>query len=102
MDTVKRVGRYSVPVELFSDVVASLSIVVAPEGQEVPTVAEIEAAEADAATAEAALAAAAAAETAAAEAAIEVAAEEAEEADEVEPEPSDEAGTFAGDEEPPA
>jgi large subunit ribosomal protein L9 len=104
MDTVKRVGRYSVPIELFSDVVASVTLVVAPEGQEVPTVAEIEAAEADAAASEAADAEASAAESAAAEAAIEVAAEEADE-----PEPDDvetglvaEADAVAGDEEPPA
>jgi large subunit ribosomal protein L9 len=36
MDAVKRVGRYTVPVELFTDVVAELKLVVAPEGQELP------------------------------------------------------------------
>ena len=37
MDTIKRVGRYTVPVELFADVVAELKLAVAPEGQELPT-----------------------------------------------------------------
>ena len=36
MDGIKRVGRYTVPVELFTDVVAELKLVVAPEGQELP------------------------------------------------------------------
>ncbi len=79
MDTIKKVGRYTVPVELFSDVVAELTLVVAPEGQEVPTVAQVEEAEAEAAAAEAAVAEAAAAETAAAEAAVEAAVDEADE-----------------------
>jgi large subunit ribosomal protein L9 len=78
MDTIKKVGRYTVPVELFSDVVAELTLVVAPEGQEVPTVAEVAEAEAEAAAAEAAVAEVAAAESAAAEAAVEAAVIEAE------------------------
>jgi large subunit ribosomal protein L9 len=78
MDTIKKVGRYTVPVELFSDVVAELTLVVAPEGQEVPTVAEVAEAEAEAAATEAAVAEAAAAESAAAEAAVEAAVVEAE------------------------
>jgi large subunit ribosomal protein L9 len=36
MDGIKRIGRYTVPVELFTDVVAELKLVVAPEGQELP------------------------------------------------------------------
>ena len=36
MDTIKRVGRYTVPVELFTDVTAELRLVVAPEGVEPP------------------------------------------------------------------
>ncbi|MEA2404870.1 MAG: large subunit ribosomal protein [Thermoleophilaceae bacterium] len=36
MDAIKRVGRYTVPVEVFADVVAGLKLVVAPEGQELP------------------------------------------------------------------
>jgi large subunit ribosomal protein L9 len=77
MDTIKKVGRYTVPVELFSDVIAELTLVVAPEGQEVPTVAEVAEAEAEAAATEAAVAEVAAAESAAAEAAVEAAVVEA-------------------------
>jgi large subunit ribosomal protein L9 len=40
MDTIKRVGRYTVPVELFTDVTAELHLVVAPEGVEPPLVNE--------------------------------------------------------------
>jgi large subunit ribosomal protein L9 len=36
MDAIKRVGRFTVPVEIFGDVVAELRLVVAPEGQEPP------------------------------------------------------------------
>ena len=65
MDTIKRVGRYTVPVELFADVVAELKLAVAPEGQELPTEAALAEAEAEAQAADAAVAEAAAAETAA-------------------------------------
>jgi large subunit ribosomal protein L9 len=36
MDTIRRIGRYTVPVEVFADVTAELRLVVAPEGQELP------------------------------------------------------------------
>jgi large subunit ribosomal protein L9 len=36
MDTIKRIGRYTVPFEVFADVVAEIKLVVAPEGQELP------------------------------------------------------------------
>ena len=67
MDTIKRIGRYTVPLDVFTDVVAELKLVVAPEGQELPPdekLAELEAAEAAeaAAAAEEAEAAAAAAQ----------------------------------------
>jgi large subunit ribosomal protein L9 len=48
MTSIKRIGRYTVPIEVFPDVVAELKVVVAPEGQELPTdeqLAELEAAE---------------------------------------------------------
>src|SRR3954465_11065075 len=48
MDTIKRIGRYTVPFEVFTDVVAELKLVVAPEGQELPPeeeLAELEAQE---------------------------------------------------------
>ena len=34
MDTIKRIGRYTVPFEVFADVVAEVRLVVAPEGEE--------------------------------------------------------------------
>ena len=37
MDAIKRVGRYTVPVELFTDVSAGLKLVAAPEGVDPPT-----------------------------------------------------------------
>src|SRR5215217_105296 len=51
MDTVKRVGRYTVPLELFTDVTAELRLVVAPEGVELPTEEELAAAAEEATTA---------------------------------------------------
>ena len=47
MSTIKRIGRYTVPLELFPDVVAELKVVVAPEGQELPTDEELAALEAE-------------------------------------------------------
>jgi len=60
MATIKRIGRYTVPFEVFPEVVAELKLVVAPEGQELPPdeeLAALEAAEQAAAAAEAAPAA---------------------------------------------
>jgi large subunit ribosomal protein L9 len=60
LDTIKRIGRYTVPLELFTDVTVELKLVVAPEGQELPSEAELEAAAAaEAAAAEAEVQAAA-------------------------------------------
>jgi large subunit ribosomal protein L9 len=70
LDTIKRIGRYTVPLELFADVTVELKLVVAPEGQELPS--------------EEALAAAAAAEAAAAEAETQAAVAEHEAAVEAE------------------
>src|SRR2546425_568923 len=36
METIKRIGRYRVAFEIFTDVVVELKVVVAPEGQELP------------------------------------------------------------------
>jgi large subunit ribosomal protein L9 len=90
MTTIKRIGRYTVPVELYPDVTAELKVAVAPEGHELPTEEEL-----------AALAAAEQAEAARAEQAEAVEAEEAAEAiaaaeaaDEPEPE------AVAADDEP--
>jgi large subunit ribosomal protein L9 len=49
MDTIKRVGRYTVPLDLFTDVTAELRLVVAPEGEELPTEEQLAAAAEDAA-----------------------------------------------------
>jgi large subunit ribosomal protein L9 len=56
MDTIKRVGRYAVPFEVFPDVVAELRLVVAPEGEQPPSDEELAALE-EAERAEAAAAA---------------------------------------------
>ena len=63
METIKRIGRYTVPFEVFTDVVAELKLVVAPEGQELPAEEELAALEAqERAASEAAAEAAAAPE----------------------------------------
>ena len=69
-DTIKRVGRYTVPVEVFADVIAELRLVVAPEGHELPTEEELAAAAAAEAQAETAATAAAAGAHAQAETAV--------------------------------
>jgi large subunit ribosomal protein L9 len=99
METIKRIGRYTVPFEVFTDVVAELKLVVAPEGQELPPeeeLAELEAREQ--AEAEAAAAAAAAEHEAAEdevvsvdEAEEEAPAEEPAAEDETQPDPDAEA-----------
>jgi large subunit ribosomal protein L9 len=63
MENVKRIGRYTTPIELFTDVEAEVRLVVVPEGGELPPEEELEALEA-AERAEAEVAAAQAAETA--------------------------------------
>jgi large subunit ribosomal protein L9 len=45
-DTIKRIGRYQVPIELFQDVTAEVRTVVVPEGGELPPEEELEAMEA--------------------------------------------------------
>ena len=80
IDPLKRIGRFSVPIELFQDVHVDVKTLVVPEGGELPPeeeLAAIEAAEAEAAAVAAAAVAAAAAEHREAETAIaEVLAEE--------------------------
>jgi len=103
LEPIKRIGRYVVPVELFSDVTAALRVVVAPEGQELPPDEELEAAAAAEAQAAAKAEATAQAEHAEAEAAVEAAAAIAEPAEETGGggEPTATAGG-AADEEAPA
>jgi large subunit ribosomal protein L9 len=82
-ESIKRIGRYQVPVELFTDVTATLRVAVAPEGGDLPPEEELRAAEDAEAAATAEDEARAAAEHEAAEEAVAaVAAEE-----EVEPSP---------------
>jgi large subunit ribosomal protein L9 len=78
METIKRIGRYTVPFDVFADVVAEIRVVVAPEGQELPPEEELAALEAqEHAEAEAEAEATAASEEVAT-AAVEEAIEEAE------------------------
>jgi large subunit ribosomal protein L9 len=78
-ESIKRIGRYEVPVELFADVTATLRVAVVPEGGELPPEEELEALDQVAAQEEAAAAAEAEEARAAAEAATEAAVAEAEE-----------------------
>jgi large subunit ribosomal protein L9 len=82
-DSIKRIGRYEVPVELFTDVTATLRLAIVPEGGELPPEEELEALDAEAAQEEAAAAAEAEQARAAAEAATEAAVAEAETEDQV-------------------
>jgi large subunit ribosomal protein L9 len=108
-DPIKRIGRYTVPIELFTDVTAEVKVLVVPEGGELPPEEELEAMAAAEEAAEAAEAEAAAESAAAVEEAIaEVEAQEESEAAEIEEaseadaaaEPATEAETAAEDEEP--
>jgi large subunit ribosomal protein L9 len=96
LDTIKRIGRYTVPFEVFPDVVAELKLVVAPEGEELPPEEELAALEAQEQAAAAEAEAAQAEEVEEAEQAVAEAVEEAE----AEPEPDAEAP--AGEPEEPA
>lgn len=80
-ESIKRIGRYQVPVELFADVTATLKVAVVPEGGELPPQEELDAIAAAEAEAEAAAQADAEAEHEQAEAEIEAVVAE----DEVEP-----------------
>ena len=79
-DSIKRIGRYQIPLELFADVTATLRLAIVPEGGELPPQEELDAIAAAEAEAEAAAEAEAEAEHEQAEAEIEavVAEEEAE------------------------
>ena len=46
IDTIKRIGRYQVPIELFQDVTAEVRTLVVPEGGELPPEDELQAMEA--------------------------------------------------------
>jgi large subunit ribosomal protein L9 len=99
-ESIKRIGRYTIPIEVFTDVTAEVRVMVVPEGGELPPEEELEALEAAQRETEAAEAAAAEESQAAVEEAIaEVEAEEAAEA-EAEGEGEAEAEAEAGAEPP--
>jgi large subunit ribosomal protein L9 len=98
-ESVKRIGRYEVPVELFADVTATLRLAVVPEGGELPPQEELDAiAEAEA---EAEAAARAEAESAHAEAEAEIEALTAAEEAEAEETPASEELPAGSDEQVP-
>ena len=49
-DPIKKIGRYEVPVELFTDVTVGVKTLVVPEGGELPEVSDTEAADAEVST----------------------------------------------------
>jgi large subunit ribosomal protein L9 len=69
-ESIKRIGRYTIPIEVFTDVTAEVRVLVVPEGGELPPEEELEALEAAEREAEEAEAQAAAESHAAAEEAI--------------------------------
>ena len=69
-EPIKRIGRYTIPIEVFTDVTAEVKVLVVPEGGELPPEEELEALEAARREAEEAEAAAAAEAQAAVEEAI--------------------------------
>jgi large subunit ribosomal protein L9 len=93
-ESIKRIGRYQVPVELFPDVTATLRLAVVPEGGELPPEEELEALAEAEAKAEAEAQAEAEAEHEQAEAEIQALVEEDE--DEVEAEEPDSEGGHPG------
>jgi large subunit ribosomal protein L9 len=99
-ESIKRIGRYEVPVELFADVTATLRLAVVPEGGELPPEEELEALDQVAAQEEAEAAAEAEEARAAAEAATEAAVVEAEA--EAEAQPADEPAGAEAPSEPAA
>jgi large subunit ribosomal protein L9 len=89
-ESIKRIGRYEVPVELFADVTATLRVAVVPEGGELPPQEELDAIAAAEAQAEAEAAAQAEAERAEAEAEIEAVVAEEEPESEADEQPAEE------------
>ena len=90
-DSIKRIGRYQIPVELFADMTATLRLAVVPEGGELPPQEELDAIEAAEAQAEAAAHAEAEAEHAQAEAEIDAVVAEEEEPEAISEEPEEHA-----------
>jgi large subunit ribosomal protein L9 len=96
-ESIKRIGRYEVAVELFTDVTATLRVAVVPEGGELPPEEELEALDAAAAEEQATAAAEAEEARAAAEAATEAAVAEAEAEAETDEQVPEDAVDRAGD-----
>jgi large subunit ribosomal protein L9 len=90
-DPIKRIGRYQVPIEVFTDVTAEVKVLVVPEGGELPPEEELE----EMAAAEEAAEAAEAEEAAEAAAAIEEAIAEVEAEETPEEEPASSEGVAA-------
>ena len=90
-DPIKRIGRYQVPIEVFTDVTVEVKVLVVPEGGELPPEEELEAM----AAAEEAAEAAEAEEAAEAAAAIEEAIAEVEAEETPEEEPASSEGAAA-------
>jgi large subunit ribosomal protein L9 len=99
IDPIKRIGRYTVPIELFQDVQVEVKTLVVPEGGELPPEEELTALEAE----EAEAAAAAEAETEASHAEAESAIAEVLGDEEPEPvdDPSETAAAEPSEDEPP-
>jgi large subunit ribosomal protein L9 len=102
METIKRIGRYRVVFEIFTDVIVELKVAVAPEGQELPPEEELLALAAAERAETEAVEAAAAAEHKVAEAVIEaeIIAEEEAAAEEPDSEAADDDAEHASVEEP--
>lgn len=90
-DSIRRIGRYEIPIQLFEDVSVEVKTLVVPEGGELPPEEELAAMEAAEAEAAAAARAEAQAQHAEAEEIIEA-------ADEEEPEAADESTELSADE----
>jgi large subunit ribosomal protein L9 len=90
-DSIRRIGRYAIPVQVFEDVVVEVKTLVVPEGGELPPEEELAAMEAAEAEAQAVVEAEAAAHRAEAEAVVEAELEAEEAAEAADEEPAAEA-----------
>jgi large subunit ribosomal protein L9 len=98
-ESIKRIGRYQVPLELFADVTATLRLAIVPEGGELPPQEELDAIAAAEAEAEAAAQAEAEAQQAQVEAEIEAVVAEDESEEQV-PDDAVDRGASAAEPEP--
>ena len=96
-DSIRRIGRYTIPIQIFEDVTAEVRTLVVPEGGELPPEEELAAMEAAEAEAQAAVEAEAEAHRAEAEAAVEAELEQEELEAEAEEAEAEEAETEESD-----